>query len=55
MKTILTIAATLTATAAAAHPGHVAPAAGHTHGEVIALTAIVALAVGALVWNARRS
>ena len=54
MKAFLTAVTALSATAAAAHPGHVAPEAGHSHGEVIALVAVVVLAIGAFVWMTRR-
>lgn len=52
MKTVLTIAATtLTATAAAAHPGHISPEAGHGHAEIFAILAIVAVA--GVIWSLR--
>lgn len=57
MKTLFTSLTTiaLAVTAAQAHPGHVAPANGHSHGEVLAIAAFALLAVAALIWNARRS
>ena len=44
-------ATTLAATSALAHPGHVAPEAGHSHGEVLAVLALVGV-VGA-IWALR--
>ena len=51
MKTILTLVTMLIATAAAAHPGHIAPEAGHGHTEIIALLAIVGIA--GVLWSLR--
>ena len=53
MKTTLSLIAALSATAAYAHPGHIAPEAGHGHAELIALAFIVA-AAGALWAFAKR-
>ena len=50
----LSILTVLAATAAQAHPGHVAPAGGHSHGEVIALVAIAVVAFAAFFALARR-
>lgn len=52
MKALLTATFALAATAAAAHPGHVGPEAGHTHGEVFALLALIGIA--GLLWTAVR-
>lgn len=52
MKALLTTTMVLVATAAAAHPGHVGPDAGHTHGEVFAILALIGV-VG-LIWTVAR-
>ena len=52
MKTALSLIAALSATAAMAHPGHIAPEAGHGHTELLAIVAIAA--VGALWAFARK-
>ena len=54
MRTPLTILATFVASAAAAHPGHTALAAGHTHPVdpiviVAALVVLLGLIVGAVL------
>lgn len=54
MKACLTAIAALSATAVAAHPGHVAPEAGHSHGEVLALIVIAIVAVIAFERTARQ-
>lgn len=53
MKTILTsLPLIAAASVAAAHEGHIAPLAGHAHGEVLAI--IAAAAVAAIVYIANR-
>lgn len=54
MKFAITALMTLTATAAAAHSGHIAPEGGHSHGEVLALLALAGIAVAALIRMARQ-
>lgn len=51
MKIATTIAAALLATAAAAHPGHIAPQDGHSHGEILAVLALVGIA--GVIWVLR--
>ena len=52
MKTFLTAIAALSANAAMAHPGHIAPESGHGHAELLALVAIVC--IGAIWAFAKR-
>ena len=52
MKTALSLIAALSATSAMAHPGHIAPEAGHGHTELLALAFVVA--AGALWAFARK-
>ena len=52
MKAALATALAAIATAAAAHPGHVGPEAGHTHGEIFAVLALIGVA--GLAWSLRR-
>jgi hypothetical protein len=42
-------------TAALAHPGHLAAAAGHHHWELLGGIAVLALAVGVAAWAGRRA
>ena len=52
MKTALSLIAALSATAAMAHPGHIAPESGHGHTELLALAVI--FGAGALWVFAKR-
>lgn len=42
------------ATGALAHPGHLAPAGGHDHWDLLGGIAVLALAVGVAAWARRR-
>lgn len=54
MKTILTSLPLIAAAGvAAAHEGHIAPLAGHAHGEVLAILAAAAVAVVVYIANRR--
>ena len=52
MKITLSLIAAASATVAYAHPGHIAPEAGHGHAELLAL--IFVAAAGALWAYARK-
>ena len=54
MKTLIT-ASTMIAAAgiASAHEGHIAPVAGHAHGEVLALVVAALVAVGVYIAGRR--
>lgn len=43
------------ASGALAHSGHLAPAGGHDHWELLAGIGVLALAVGVVVWARRRA
>ena len=54
MKSVLTSLPLIAAAGiAAAHEGHIAPMAGHAHGEVLVIVAAAAVAVAIYVANRR--
>lgn len=54
MKTALsTLAIIATTGSALAHEGHIAPLAGHAHGEILAVVIAAAIALGIYIANRR--